>query len=76
MMLTEAKERDTVAALLHIQVELSRTLRQRPETLGERRAWRSAISTMLIEAARGRVYLSELQDRRRTATAFPEELAS
>jgi hypothetical protein len=76
MILTDASERETVAALLRIQVELSRTLRQRPQTAEERRVWRSAISTMLIEVAQGRLFLSEVQERRRVSEVCPEQLAS
>lgn len=76
MVMVSATERDAVAALLHIQMDLSRTLRQQPRSPAERLAWRDAISTMLIEAARGRVYLADMQARRKAAVDFPQELAS
>jgi hypothetical protein len=48
-------------ALLQVQSDLHRLLLQRPESAAERRAWRAGVSVALIEAARGRLYLSRLE---------------
>ena len=71
---TEATHRETVAALLRIQADLQRTLLRQRETDNEREAWCNAVSTLLLESARGRLFLSRLQPAQ-PAKGEPERLA-
>ncbi|HVA22896.1 MAG TPA: hypothetical protein VMW62_00720 [Chloroflexota bacterium] len=57
----QSTQRDAVAALLRVQSDLRRTLLQQPEAAGELETWRNAISMLLLESARGRLFLSRLQ---------------
>jgi hypothetical protein len=54
-------ERDTARALLDIKTHLRHMLRRPPAAEEQRRAWASGVSTLLIEAAHGRVYLARLR---------------
>ena len=60
-------EREAVMTLLQVQGDLQHMLQQNPRTAVERRAWRAGVSELMIEIARGRLYLSRL--RRRAARA-------
>ena len=55
-------EREAALALLRIRADLRQAFRQTPRTAEERYAWSSGISGLLIEVARGRLYLSRLRE--------------
>lgn len=55
-------EREAALALLRIKADLRQTLLRRPEGPDQTLAWSSGISSLLIEAARGRLYLSRLRE--------------
>lgn len=55
-------ERDAALALLRVETDLQRTLQQRPAESENHRDWSSTVSNLLIELARGRLYLERLQE--------------
>jgi hypothetical protein len=52
--------REAVTALLEVQTDLYRLLSRCPEAPEERGVWTAGVTSALIEAARGRVYLRDL----------------
>jgi hypothetical protein len=54
-------ERDVVLALMRVETDLQRALRQRPDRTENATIWSSTVSTLLMELARGRLYLERLQ---------------
>jgi len=56
-----ASERLAVQALLQVQEDLRRTLLRRSEWPGGLDSWVETVSMLLVEVARGRVYLERLQ---------------
>jgi hypothetical protein len=55
-------EREAAIALLRLKADLVETLGQPPKHPEAMPAWSRGVSTLLIEAARGRLYLLRLRD--------------
>ena len=66
-------ERETVTALLRLEEGLQRVLLQPPATRAEQAAWRDTITSLLLESACGRLFLSRLRAARIAAEQGHEE---
>ena len=78
-LLTGVTERDAARALLRIEEDLHRTLMAPPAGDNQRDVWVDTVSALLIEQARGRLFLERLRHRAAywdAAAARNRELAS